>query len=90
MAVTFSYYKLGFAVGDTGCFNKRMSGEVISFILPNSGLQVYCPSSSFILPNHHSPDESFIPQYLYKETLAERLAGGDAQLNYCLNLIKNK
>lgn len=89
MATTFSYYKFGKIVGDISSVTKHISGEVSQFTLPNSKLIVYCPTSSFILPYFSNPNESIVPDYLYKETLNDKLSGTDRQLEYCLKIIEN-
>jgi len=87
MANSFKYYKLGVIVGDSSAEKMRISGEVTTLTLPNTGLTVYCPSSVFALPNSTGANSRLHPDYQIIPTLNDKLYKKDTVLSYCINLI---
>jgi hypothetical protein len=86
MANAFKYYHLGTTVGDSSCERMRISGEVNKIVLPASKLEMYCPSSVFILPSASDQRSRLIPDYLIPLTFTDRLRNHDSQLQFCLKL----
>ena len=90
MANTFKYYKMGTTVGDSSCERMRISGEVNKIILPATKLEMYCPSSVFILPAASGQQSRLIPDHLIPLTFDDRLKNYDKQLQFCLKLVTVK
>lgn len=91
LAVGFNYYHLGKTVGQMSSEPLFITGEVQSFILPNSKCLFYCPSSNFILPGFDENKKNyFIPDYKVYPDYKDRLNNKDTLLNFAVKLFKDK
>ena len=90
MANTFQYFKMGVIVGDSSAEQMQMSGEVNELLLPNSGIELYCPTTAFIVPNRNGIDKRLYPDHYLVPSLADKLSNNDVTLNYCLKLAAGK
>lgn len=87
MANTFKFYKLGITIGDSSSERRVISGEINAFNLPNTLLNVYCPTSIFILPYEFDKRSRLVPDHLIPINFDDKLKDRDTQLNFCLKLI---
>lgn len=91
LAVGFNYYHLGKTVGQMSSEALFITGEVQSFILPNSKCLFYCSSSNFILPGFEENKRNyFIPDFEVYPDVKNQLNDKDTLLNFAVKLCEDK
>lgn len=89
-AAAIKCFKIGIMVGQETGSTTIEYGDMISFIMPNSGVKFWVPCKYFVLAGGKHDGRGVIPDYEVKQKPEDTAKDVDTVLQFTLDLIKKK
>ncbi len=85
----FKFYKMGVIIGEPGVEKTIISGELKKEVFENVGTELWYPNSNFLLNGYkRNKVQSVLPDYMVRQTVADRINQVDPVLDFALELIE--